>query len=163
MPGDTKIKQCPSGWFDVDHPTVFHPTRWQARDARRGVIRPIIQTAPKTYVATVTQTVTRPTTVPSMLHGLQQRLYDRLTTQQGVTPADAYDVITSNGYNAAASYGHMREAGANHSEATFVISIGAPDLSVAYGLARASGYNHTGALQKALREVQDAQDASRDD
>lgn len=162
MPGDTKIKRTAQGWIDTDVPSTYHRCRRLARDARRAS-RATVSTAvtgvvvPKVVVPTYT--VTTPT--GSSLTGLQQRLYDRLTQQQGVSAADAFDVITSHGYNAAASYGHMREAGANHSEAKIVIDLGSPAVSLAYGQRRATGYNHAWALQRALAAA--GQDDDADD
>lgn len=140
MPGDTKITRTADGWIDVDNPTAFHKVRRLARDARRasrGCVRP-------------TDQVTGPT-----LTSLQTRLLNRMTQLQGVDADDALDVITSNGYNKAASYGHMRAAGANHSEALYVIGLNAPDVSLAYGLARFAGEDHTEALKEALGELDD--------
>lgn len=176
MPGDTKIKHCPSGWFDVDNPTVFHSTRWQARAARRNQNKTttwkatVAISTPVTPQATanaIVQSLAAPTpSVPddavkvhdsailSPLSSLQQRLVDRLTTQQGVSLAEALVVVSNNGYNKAASYGHMREAGATHAEAEIVIGLDSPVVSVAYGLKRAAGYSHTYALQRALMEGQ---------
>lgn len=157
MPGDTKIKKTTNGWIDVDRPTIYHSVRREARDARRkrvqyyafrGVVPPIVAVPPAPTAPVFSGSVVPPINVG--LTSLQQRLYDRLTQRQGVTAADAYDVIKNNGYNKAASYGHMREAGANHSEAEIVIDIGVPAVSVAYGLARASGKDHTAALKEAL-------------
>lgn len=158
MPGDTKIKQTPQGWIDIDNPTTFHPSRRLARLARRGTTA----TAPTTTSAPTRSAKIKPIDTQSLssdgitlLSSLQMRLVDRLVNQQGVDLSDAMDVVTSNGYNKAASYGHMRSAGATHHEAQIVIDLDSPDVSVAYGRARANGYNHTGALQKALRDVDD--------
>lgn len=159
MPGDTKIKRVPVGngygWVDIDNPSNVYSARRLARDARRSgrlSLTPV-SAQPSTVIRAVASDNSHNdyTTYST----LQQRLYDRLTLRQGVTPADAHDIITSHGYNAAASYGHMRAAGANHSEAEAVIDLGSPDVSLAYGRARATGYNHTGALQKALRDTGD--------
>lgn len=156
MPGDTKIKRSHTGqgWIDVDDPVRMYGSRRLARDARRVRLG--------NSLPTKATSVPRPTTVVVQniaaspndgLSGLQHRLFTRLTFQQGVTNTDALMVIDNYGYNQAASYGHMRAAGANHSEALSVILLESPDLSVAYGRARAAGYNHTGALAKAIREV----------
>ncbi len=139
MPGDTKIQKTTLGWIDVDIPTSYYRARRQARDARRLRVAGYIPTA--SIVASQRKTG---------LSSLQQRLYDRLTTQQGVTVSDAYDVVTSYGYNAAASYGHMREAGATHEDALTVIDLGLPSVSVEYGQHRAAGYDHADALGFAL-------------
>lgn len=167
MPGETKIFKNTNGWYDVDNPGVYHATRALCRDARKGNLPSKVTSLPRTTsaISCGTFTTVQAPAGPglSAFQGLQHRLFVRLTAQQGVTTDEAKDVILNNGYNAAASYGHMREAGANHSEALFVIGIGAPDLSVAYGIARAAGYNHTGALEKAMREIQDAQDDNRND
>lgn len=149
MPGDTKIKRTPQGWIDIDNPTIFHRARRLARDARRlnkMSQRPV-------FTSKVADRLITPDRAP--FSGLQQRLYDRLTQRQCVSQNDAYAVVVSHGYNAAASYGHMREAGANHSEALAVIDLGSPDVSLSYGQARAAGYNHTYALQRALRQAVD--------
>jgi hypothetical protein len=152
MPGETKIFKSTSGWYDVDNPTVFHPTRDICRLARKAD-RKVLPTAIGTitmpvYASPPAVTVkTRPAT-PS-LTSLQNRLMDRLTLQQGVGEFDALAVITTFGHNAAASYGHMRAAGATHNEALDVISLGVPDLSLAYGLARFAGLDHADALKEA--------------
>lgn len=154
MPGETKIFKNSSGWYDVDNPTVFHPTRERCRDARKAA-RKVIP-ASGTFTTTLPKPVTpvvsvqaRPAT-PS-LSSLQNRLMDRLTLNQGVGQFDALAVITTFGHNAAASYGHMRAAGATHNEALSVISLGDPDLSLAYGLAREDGLDHDLSLNAALR------------
>ena len=155
----TKITQTPQGWIDDDDPTVFHPNRRAARVARYRALVAKGKTAhlrSKPSTSANTYKIATPlapnVTGITNLSSLQNRLMDRLTQRQGVALADAMSVITGHGYNAAASYGHMREAGANHNEALIVIDLGSPDVSVAYGRARATGYNHTYALQKALRD-----------
>lgn len=159
MPGDTKIKrvfhQGHNGWVDVDNPSTIHAYRWQARDARRGTGS--VQRG-KSRIANRSTTApqNKPTTpivgvVTPPLTSLQVRLMDRLTTRQGVTYADAKSVIETHGYNATASYGHMREAGATHFEALTVINLDVPDYSFAYGMARAAGLDHAGALSEALK------------
>lgn len=156
MPGDTKIKRAsgyPSGgWIDVDNPTVVHDARWKARAARRGSLPSTVTSLPR-----VTQNIVAPTppaatpsvTSLSPLTGLQQRLVNRLTTWQGVSLPEALVVVNSYGYNAAASYGHMREAGATHAEAVEVINRDDPDASLVYGKARAAGHDHVSALRLA--------------
>lgn len=152
MPGDTKIKRAPnaqSGWIDIDDPSVIFPTRRLARDSRR------IRLNPQSWTTAVSH---QTTVYDPPLTSLQARLYDRLTHRQGVDRSDALSVVTSFGYNAAASYGHMRAAGASHAEALTVISIGSPTLSLAYGTNRAMGDNHHVALRDALVEVRDDDD-----
>jgi hypothetical protein len=143
MPGDTKIKRTANGWIDIDDPATAWRTRRLARDARRGT--PTFSSASMTSVIHATVT-------PPALTSLEYRLLDRLTTEQGVTHPDALYVISSYGYNASASYGHMRAAGATHDEALNVISLGQPDVSLAYGKGLASGLSHLAAIQKALLE-----------
>lgn len=151
MPGDTKIKPAPgaqSGWVDVDSPTYVYASRRQARDARRA--RLAGTTAPQTVTAAV-QPVSQPTQPDtSGYSGLTARLYDRLTTRQGVSDSEARAVLSQYGYNASASYGHMREAGATHFEALLVVALGSPAISVTYGRERAAGSDHTSALTDAL-------------
>lgn len=148
MPGETKIFKNTNGWYNVEKPGVYHATRDAARAARKATIT-------NTYVAAHTTPVIpdnaqASTFAPRGLSELRQRLFDRLTKRQGVDPVDALSVITSNGHNAAASYGHMREAGATHDEALSVIWRGSPSVSLAYGHHRAYGYNHADALRDAL-------------
>lgn len=171
---DTKIKHTPQGWIDTDKPHTYWRVRRLARQARRddrqaapavkaaipqrtrglgsmqGVPGPIAQM--KTNVTAVGyQPGPGQQTVVGVMSGLQQRLLDRLTARQNVTSDDAVEVISNNGYNAAASYGHMREAGANHAEAKIVISLGSQDTSVNYGKGRAAGKSHVDALSEALK------------
>lgn len=164
MPGDTKIKQNSFGqWFDVDNPSVTHKTRREARAARRGSLPSQIASVPRQITSTAasatntTLTLTVPPKTPSLayptLSSLQNRLIDRLTSRQGVSLAEALWVVVNNGYNKAASYGHMREAGATHTEAVSVIDRGDPDLSYAYGLARAGGFDHDEAIIIAEEDV----------
>lgn len=162
MSGDTRLKQTPQGWVDLDNPTTTYPSRRLARLGRRRNRSGSTPVATPTATATATtqalsqtsQALTiqpQPDSPDSALTSLQVRLLDRMTQWQGVDLVDALSVITSNGYNAAASYGHMREAGATHDEAVEVISKGSADISLAYGLARAAGYNHDYSLQRAER------------
>ncbi len=155
---DTKIIHTPQGWIDDDVKNVFFHCRRLARDARRtrlagGAVR-VVPPAPRQAATTTTTNVTVVGTQNSTitLTSLQQRLYDRLTGRQGVSDADASEIIINNGYNAAASYGHMRYAGALHAEAKIVIGLGSPEISMAYGIARAAGFDHTDALAQALRD-----------
>jgi len=157
---DTKIKKTIDGWCDVDSPN-FYPLRRLARDARRASLlaqgkklptKKQVNTMMTTNVTTLGYTPglgQAPATI--QLSALQQKLYDRLTAQQGVTPDDALQIITSNGYNKAASYGHMRAAGANHAEARIVIDLSDPDVSLVYGKQRGYGLDHTEALTEALK------------
>ena len=174
MPGDTKIKRNAhlKGWFDVDEPTVLHKTRWQARAARKAkkaglqvaytkapqpkVTSGYIQAAKGTSTthATITvsgihdfiQSVTKP-----KLTSLQSKLLNRLHNSQNVNYNDAEFIVTHFGYNAAASYGHMRVAGATHDEAYLVVSLNNPHVSVTYGLLRAQGEDHISALREAIK------------
>lgn len=167
MPGDTKIRKTTTGWIDVDVPTQPYAARWQARKARRDRLAgaptlPTRVTSLPTVRDRLAGTVTVPTsTTPSVapststLSPLQQRLYDRLTQRQGVSAADAYDVVVNNGYNKAASYGHMRSAGATHEEALEVVDLDSPSISLSYGLARFAGLGHTAAFVEALRDLMD--------
>jgi hypothetical protein len=152
MPGETKIFKNSSGWYDVDNPGVYHATRALCRDARKSNLLTKVTPAPRSVPTAITSPV------GPGLTSLQIRLLNRLTQRQGVSLVEARNVITNNGHNKAASYGHMRQAGANHCEALQVIDLDSPAISVAYGRARAAGYNHVGALAKALREVQGPQD-----
>jgi hypothetical protein len=163
MPGETKIFKNSSGWYDVDNPTVYYSTREQARDVRRGrgktlTSRPSALDTVKADLDKTRQALTvtpQPDSADSALTSLQVRLLGRLTQRQGVDLLDALNVITSYGYNAAASYGHMRESGATHDEAIEVIDLDSPDVSLAYGLSRGAGYNHTYSLQRAFRDNDD--------
>lgn len=158
MPGDTKISKTVNGWIDNDNPGVFYPVRRLAREARRlarGVTttttrarrpRPIGQPRPSTVAVGPGATTT-----PVTLTSLQQRLYDRLTGPQGVSAAEAQEVILANGYNKAASYGYMRAAGATHDEAKAVIAYESPTVSLAYGIARAQGKDHNDAFNEAYQ------------
>lgn len=141
MPGDTKIKKTYWGWIDVDDPTPIYNTRRLARDARR------LRLNPQSWTTTVSH---QTTVYDPPLSGLDARLYDRLTNKQGVSRDDALSVIRSNGYNAAASYGHMRAAGATHEEALSVIALANPAVSLGYGQARGRGDDHADALRWAL-------------
>lgn len=157
MPGETKIFKDSSGWYDVDKPGVYYTTRAFCRDARRGGLPSRALSVPRSP-SPISVTVQNITTSPvdgSPLTSLQQRLLDRLIQSQGVSINDALAVVSTNGYNKAASYGHMREAGANHAEALVVIGLDSPDISVAYGKARAVGEEHTDALMVALRDTSD--------
>lgn len=148
MPGETKIFKNTSGWYNVEKPGVYHATRDAARAARKATI--VGTTATATAPTSTPTPIKHPQTGMTMT-GLQQRLFDRLTQRQGVDTLDALFVVTSNGYNAAASYGHMREAGATHAEALAVIWLDSPTVSVSYGRLRAAGNDHTSAYKEALR------------
>ena len=161
---DTKIAKTDAGWVDKDQPDIYHPVRREARAARRAA-RSIhgffkgSKSAPKTTNVTVLgmkDAVTQQPAGQIMLSGFDQKLYNRLTARHGVPADDALEIVSDViahriGYNQAASYGHMREAGATHSEASIVICLGSPAISLAYGLARANGINHTDALAEALK------------
>ncbi len=121
------------GWYDKDNPTVFYKTRKGARLARQASRRKAFSTMPAT-----------PT--PSPFNSLQLKLLRRLTGKQGVPVAEAVEIVHDYGHNTAASYGHMRAAGATHDEAKAVIAHCDPDLSLRYGQRRAQGLSHTGAL-----------------
>ncbi len=169
---DTKIRKTLQGWIDVDNPATVYPVRRLARNARRTYLvqaglykKPVRQTQPVTARAIKVNTVTTATVLgyqpgPGQqqatltLTGLHKKLYDRLTNDQGVSATDAMEVLTDphNGYNKCASYGHMREAGANHAEAKIVIALDNPTVSMSYGISRAQGMNHTDALNKALKD-----------
>lgn len=165
---DTKVAKTANGWIDKDDPNTYYRVRRLARDARRA--KRINQGQPK-GVTVKAQTAQQIGLVPKVtkfsvfgmknsvtgvpqgsqqLTSLQDKLYTRLTTSQGVDPTDALSIITSNGYNKAASYGHMRAAGATHAEAEIVINLDNPDISLAYGKAREAGESHTNALSSAL-------------
>lgn len=161
---DTKIKKTQQGWIDTDRPNQFHRVRRLARDARRialakqpmkGIAPQNAPFLPNNMNTNVVQVGYQPGpgqgTAVAQFVGLQKKLWDRLTMHQGVSPDDALEIITNNSYNKAASYGHMRAAGANHHEAKIVISLNSPDTSLAYGIARAQGMNHVDSLSKALK------------
>lgn len=163
-----QITKTQKGWIDNDDPSTTYPSRRAARDGRRQALIAKGKTAhlrslkakpttakPDPGTGVSTSNVTTSPNDGSLLTSLQQRLLDRMTQRQGVNLNEALQVISVNPYNKAASYGHMRAAGANHAEAVIVINLGNPDVSVSYGKARAAGYNHTYALQRALREAQD--------
>lgn len=136
--------------MDVDDPSKTYPVRRLARDARRSKVK--IQTTSTTITYVGTQAPKQDDSGPQQLTSLQQKLFDRMTNRQGVSDVDATDIILNNGYNKAASYGHMREAGANHAEAKIVIGLDSPPVSLAYGQNRAAGLSHAGALSKALHD-----------
>jgi hypothetical protein len=156
MPGDTKIKKVQNGWIDIDEPAKTYGARRLARDARRfrlqgryAALAALSKTANNLAMPAPGSKTPTPVPAPS-LTGLQQKLFDRMTKQQGVTAVEALDMIKNNGYNKAASYGHIRAAGATHSEAFLVVNIGLPAVSLSYGTSRANGEDHTSALRKAL-------------
>jgi hypothetical protein len=166
---DTKIAKVIDNnkqyWIDVDQPTQFWTVRRLARDARRsnlvqqGKVKPVVKqnyTPKNPHV--ITTNLTAVGTITGNVHvlsQLQQKLFNRLTTQQNVSVDDAFRVITTYGYNKAASYGHMREAGATDPEADIVVNLNNPAISLCYGIGRASGLNHTLALGKALKDNDD--------
>lgn len=163
---DTKIKREPQGWIDVDKPNTFYRVRREARAARRAdriaashnmTARKWISTTTPLKVVGLTAKKTKAVTIidsgdSDKLTSLQERLLERLTKTQGVAEDDALEIIKNNGYNKAASYGHMRAAGATHSEAKIVIALSEPTVSLAYGKNRAQGYTHTDALREALQD-----------
>jgi hypothetical protein len=150
---DTAVLRTPAGWIDRDQPGQAFKTRREARRARKAkrfYTRPLPVQATSASGPAVTSSAFQLTTpAHAGLSRLQQRLYDRLTGGQGVTAADAFDVVTSMGYNKAASYGHMRAAGATHGEAVEVVDLEDPDYSLAYGRFRAAGNGHDRALRLA--------------
>lgn len=160
---DTAILKSSAGWYDRDNPNTTFRVRREARAARRAARGGPVTTPSAPKASMPSQTITygtvtqlnnghTTTTMTGSLSSLQMRLYDRLTMNQGVSNADALEVITNNGYNKAASYGHMRAAGANHYEALAVIDLDSPSVSKAYGVNRADGMNHTDALAEALKD-----------
>jgi hypothetical protein len=150
MPGETKIFKNHSGWYDVDNPGVYHATREECRQARKGHVPASTAAVRPSLNTNAVADTNVPDTALTGLTGLQQRLLIRLTSSQGVSQSEALEVIRQNGYNKAASYGHMRAAGAGHFEALQVIYIGSPTVSLSYGKAREDGFNHVDALTKAL-------------
>lgn len=146
---DTTILRTPDGWIDRDAPTVFYKTRWMARDARRTNHPSTNRKARAVHQST---RVAKPVTVPSAMMpvDLQRKLRDRLVNVQTVDAVDADFMVNNFTYNMAASYGHMRAAGANHHEALQVISLRTPEISREYGERRAQGYSHSDALTMAL-------------
>jgi hypothetical protein len=159
---DTAVLKTPSGWIDRDSPNQVFRVRREARDYRRGRVKFNKPSMVASTPMKTSQTVTTATmsvnaggsirTTASTLSHLQRKLYDRLIYRQGVGHDDAIEILTTNGYNKAASYGHMRAAGARHAEAKIVIDLENPDVSVAYGRKRAAGLNHTDALAEALKD-----------
>jgi hypothetical protein len=156
MSGDTKLKRTHDGlWMDLDTGNTY-AVRRLARDARRQARSTSAAAStpvqPPTNLATTNVTLVGYTSPAGNLTPLQAKLFDRLTNRQGVSADDALKVLLdpANGYNKAASYGHMRAAGANHAEACIVISLNDPDVSLEYGLNRARGMNHADALHEAL-------------
>lgn len=170
MPGDTKIVRAPNrqgGWIDIDVPRTIYATRLQARNGRAsrllaaknsrslhpsGGIAPQRSTGaiPVADADTDVKTVTTDNPGVFSLTSLQFRLFLRLTQEQGVSPDDALSVMRSFGYNASASYGHLRAAGATHDEALSVIHYGVPAVSRSYGEARVAGKGHFEAAQEAI-------------
>lgn len=154
---DTAIVRVNGGWVDRDNANVTWPTRWRARDARRARLtgKPVVtqQQSKPTQTITFAQLATSASanTTATTLTSLQFKLFNRLTQSQGVSDADAQHVIENYGYNQAASYGHMRAAGANHFEAVAVIQLQSPEISLEYGKCRAVGSDHTDALACALK------------
>lgn len=152
---DTKILKTNDGWIDVDEPSNHWRVRWEARQARRARLGPNTKSPASiptqtTVLFGVTPTSTDGTTITPFT-SLQNKLYVRLTSKQGVSDADAVSVVLNNTYNKAASYGHMRQAGATHAEAEIVIGLSNPDISLAYGINRAKKMSHTDALAEALK------------
>lgn len=145
---DTAIIKTNDGWIDRDAPQVFYPVRRLAREARRSSHPRTIKNA-KPFKSRFTSTPA--TTIAAPVDGLKKKLHARFETY-GIAKADADFVIDSFGYNKAASYGHMRAAGANHSEALNVVALDSPEISLAYGKARARGEGHTAAFAEALRD-----------
>lgn len=158
---DTKIARTSDGWVDLDDTSKAYDVRWKARLARRHAQQGVFIPGPTSSFSPPSLTTSTFTAAGNtngtvnVLTPLQQKLYDRLTLTQSVSITDAMDVVINNGYNKAASYGHMRAAGANHSEALTVISLDNPAISLSYGLSRAQGLNHTDALNKALKDDDD--------
>lgn len=158
----TRIERTANGWVDLDYPNVTYTTRRVAREARAARLRRE-QTSPQ-YASTSdfkaahvlhreaadAQRQAETPEVEADLTRLQQRLFTRLTTEQGVTEKDALTVIQAVGYNAAASYGHMRAAGTTHYEAAAVIYLASPRISLSYGTARGTGASHFDALKEAF-------------
>lgn len=132
----TAVLKSNQGWFDRDDPTVFHTTRSQARLVRRSRV-------------SGTMTSTSTPTPKRQVSTLQERAVARLRSM-GVEDTYIDKVVSSFGYNASVSYGHMMTAGATHDEALEVISFGFPDVSLSYGQKRQRGMNHLDALHVAL-------------
>lgn len=171
MPGDTTVKRiAPGAWIDIDDPNTTYPARWRARQARRDKKVTLVST-PSSNLPGNSHNTTPTMSVVSVRAGLgfpaltsaqvgvippytplQLRLMDRLVQRQGVDWTDAHQIINEYGYNQAASYGHMRAAGATHTEAEYVIKLENPAVSLAYGKARAQNYTHTTALRNALND-----------
>lgn len=131
---DTTILKTANGWIDRDEPNVFHPCRRLARDARRG-------RNPRAV-----KMVAKPTTLLHVnvanLSQLQRKLYNRFTSHQGIPADEAFEVVRKWTYNKAASYGHIRAAGATPKEAEFVVNQNDPTTSLMYGNDRAAGIDH---------------------
>lgn len=149
---DTKIMRARTGeWIDIDNPAKGYPSRRLARDARRQYLISTGWNPPKRKPVIKARAPLNPVVNLDLgLTDLQSKLLRRMTLDQGVLRSDAVEILAEFGYNASASYGHMRHAGANHTEAKSVISMLNPDISVTYGKARAQGKNHTDALDIAL-------------
>jgi hypothetical protein len=82
---------------------------------------------------------------------LRRRAFHRLTRDFRIDTVAASIAVSAFGYNAAVSYGHLRQAGATHNEAMEVISKGDPKFSLRYGELRAAGEAHVNA--KALASI----------
>jgi|SRR5579863_9594807 len=145
MPDTTILKSLlgSRGWFDRDDPTLYFPTRRQARAHRRARTGGrVIRLRPTTVVASGP---TRP-----QFDGLQNKLFSRWEDGGTITEAEATEVLTTVytkvGYNAAASYGHIRQY-ADHQEALEVVGYASSSVSNEYSRLRASGmYSHDLAL-----------------
>jgi hypothetical protein len=164
---DTTILKTPNGWIDRDEPNAFHGSRRLARDARRaskgksawsiaGFLKPGSSLGSKTITNVMPSVFNRTTSVTfdssrAPLTSLQQKLYDRFTTEYLMSPAEAREIVTQWTYNKAASYGHIRAAGVSMVDARQVVEMGDPRMSLNYGKSRALGLTHELALDLAKR------------
>lgn len=136
---DTKIEKWATGWVDVDVPGEVHRTRAEARAARRARKQGRVTAKGQLLLLPVSR-------LTSLPRGLENKLRSQLTVR-GVADVQIDEMLASGlGYNAIASYGHMRQAGATHDEAKEVVERGEPHVSLNYGHARAAGLDHDAAL-----------------
>lgn len=142
-PWKQAVWKVQDGWIDRDVPNVYWSTRREARLARRNRLG---KTVPTTTYSTAPKSHQ---TVPD-LTSLQKRLVNRMTILQDVDLVDAVYAVRTWGYNKAASYGHIRAAGATHTEAVSVVERNDPAFSLAYGKERAAGVTHGASYARAL-------------
>jgi len=123
-------------------PGIIYTQRQDARDARRARL----QGRNSVVIRNGVLMSQSPPMTPLQTRALQ-RIF--ALVPGFASPTEAEEVVTSCGYNASVSYGHMRKAGATHNEAFEVVDIGSPSISLRYGELREWGFNHPDALARA--------------